>query len=121
MKVEIGEYVRTKAGDITKITRFCELEFNGVRINSIVGEDGCLFGNPDKVVKKHSKNIIDLIEPGDYVNGVEVIDLADGIHLEFANDVSFVDVGLASYTDGHVEGIETIVTKQQFSNMEYRV
>jgi len=68
-----------------------------------------------------SENLIDLIEVGDYVNGVEVVDLADGIHLEFANDVSFVDVGLCTYMDGHIEGIETIVTKEQFKNIEYIV
>ena len=114
MNIEIGEYIRTKQGTIgkaiEKYDKYCV-------IANTRGEIDVPYEN----IVKHSKNIIDLIEEGDYVNGVEVIDLADGIHLEFANDVSFVDVGLASYTDGHVEGIETIVTKEQFSNMEYRV
>lgn len=121
MNIEVGEYVRTKKGNIGKVLDITTctgqkrkkylIKWNIVKAYYITGT----------TIIKHSPNIIGLIEVGDYVNGVEVIDLADGIHLEFANNVPFVDVGLASYTDGHVEGIETIVTKQQFNNMEYRV
>ncbi len=110
MNIEIGEYVRTKAGDITKITRFCELEFNGVRINSIVGEDGCLFGNPDKVVKKHSKSIISLIETGDYVNGKKVVSVGYG-----------GAVNVEGFKFIKPNDIKSIVTREQFFNMEYKV
>ena len=124
MKIEIGEYIRTKQGDISKVRYVDEenifLEDDVWSINDLYEKTNILYFD-DEEIAKHSKNIIDLIEVGDYVNGVEVIDLADGIHLEFANDVSYVDVGLATYRDGHIEGIETIVTKEQFNNMEYRL
>lgn len=55
---KIGDYVRTKQGDIIKIEQFIRLK----NIYSIVGEDGVLYGNPYKIVKKHSENITDLIE-----------------------------------------------------------
>ena len=115
-KIEIGEYVRTKAGDITKITRFCELEFNKVRINSIVGEDGCLFGNPDKVVKKHSHNIIDLIEVGDYVNGHRVMEVFPKTEKEEACVKLFCIDNLYYDLD-----IKSIVTKEMFKSISYEV
>ena len=119
MKIEIGEYVRTKEGDITRITRFCELEFNKVRINSIVGENGCLYGNPDKVVKKHSHNIIDLIEIGDYVNGYKVRGKTkERVVLDY---YYYSDELCDGYWISLRDNIYSIVTKEQFKNMEYRV
>lgn len=72
-------------------------------------------------VEKHSPNIIDLIEVGDYVNGCRVSDLGDGLHLEFDYGVSFVDVGLSTYTDGHIEGIKSILTKEMYTANCYEV
>ena len=55
------------------------------------------------------------------MNGYRVSDLGDGLHLEFDYGVSFVDVGLSTYMDGHIEGIKSIVTKEQFESMEYKI
>ena len=61
-----------------------------------------------QVIIKHSKNLIDLIEVGDYVNGSRVDELYDGY--------VFVE-----NSDCRVKEIETIVTKEQFKSMEYKV
>ena len=105
MKLEVGMYVRTKWG-INKI-------------NEYVPRSGQLYLKNDVCVKsnviKASHNIIDLIEVGDYVNGFRVISLW--------KDKGKV-IGVA--VDGGVIGfdeceIKSIVTKEQFKSMDYRV
>ena len=65
--IEVNEYVRTKDGKIDKLINsnfymsiYVECEKGLYLIESIV---------------KHSKQLIDLIEVGDYVNGIEVLDI----------------------------------------------
>ena len=74
-------------------------------------------------IVKVSNNIIDLIEVGDYVNGVEVmeVDLEKKPYLKFVHGISTTDVGLITYMgDSKLYGIKSIVTKEQFANMEYK-
>lgn len=66
-KIEVGEYVRTKDGRIDKII-------------AIHNEEDCTIVVCKKKywkedIVKHSKQLIDLIEVGDYVNGKEVIEI----------------------------------------------
>ena len=67
-EIKVGEFVRTKTGNITKIIKVKDTviwtdEFMDVfaRYNEGIIEK--------KDISKHSFNIIDLIEVGDYVNG----------------------------------------------------
>lgn len=108
-EIEIGEYGRTNTG---KIFIFAWLvNENGVTYENkvILIEDGRLTKNfyyfdKDEKIVKHSKNIIDLIEEGDYVNGKKV---------------------RMNYETGKFRNIprqiKSIVTKEQFANMEYKV
>lgn len=122
-EIKVGDFIRTTDGYIRKIDNI------NTDKNIITRRGKYILDIPYKnsqsvaesKIVKHSPNIIDLIEEGDYVNGVEVVDLDDGRHLKFANDVSFVDVGISTYRDGHVEGIKSIVTKEQFNQMKYIV
>lgn len=73
---------------------------------------------------KHSKNIIDLIEVGDYVNGQEVVTVYG--YDEDGNDRD--DKGIIEVDDDYAYGvyledinIVSIVTKEQFASMEYRL
>lgn len=73
----------------------------------------------DEYIVKHSKNIIDLIEVGDYVNGQEV--------LCFRNDNCDYDLG-TEYNDDYgyyfgigKQDIKSIVTSEQFKSVEYKV
>ena len=66
MKIEVGEYVRSKIGSIGKVTR--------IEDNKFLYENKTLItwiGN----VTKHSKNIIDLLEVGDFVNEERILDM----------------------------------------------
>lgn len=124
MNIEVGEYIRTKQGDISKVRYVDEesifLEDSVWSKNDLYEKTGVLYFDDEEIVK-HSKNIIDLIEVGDYVNGARAV--SEKYHY---NNINFIDVdNKISY--GWGEGaimeseIESIVTKQQFSNMEYRV
>lgn len=65
-EIQVGEYVRTKTGKIYKV-----INNNYYMSQYIV----CGKGIVDKEnIVNHSKNIIDLIEVGDFVNENEVID-----------------------------------------------
>lgn len=72
-------------------------------------------------IVKASHNIIDLIEEGDYVNGVEVIYISyEKPYLEFAHNISPYDLGLKTYVgDNKLYGIKSILTKEQFKANEY--
>ena len=63
--IEVGEYVRTKKGKIDKVTNDnCYMpQYIECKKSLLYKED----------IIKHSKNIIDLIEVGDYVNGHKII------------------------------------------------
>ena len=120
MKIEVGEYIRTKQGDISKVRYVDEenifLEDSVWSKNDLYEKTNVLYFD-DEEITKHSKNIIDLIEVGDYVNGHLVIDV-DNINTGAMREVyceDDKDFGIWN------ENIETIVTKGQFSNMEYRL
>lgn len=66
--IEVGEYVRTKSGHISRLlekTEYCYY-FDDVVTESF-GEQWIL-SSVNNEIKKHSKQLIDLIECGDYVN-----------------------------------------------------
>lgn len=75
------------------------------------------FCDDDEVytIGKTSQNIINLIEEGDYVNGYYVEDVLK----------TFVNVAVGSnYFQSptiYEKDIKSVVTKEQFENMEYRI
>ena len=63
-----------------------------------------------------SPNIIDLIEVGDYVNGCLVSEIKDKWLI-----LNYADIETYEQLERKNENIKTIVTKEQFSQMEYRI
>ena len=109
MKIEVGDYVRTRAGHFYKMTRIDE---NGlIYWNKI--QCGWSMEQLKDIVVKHSKNIIDLVEVGDYVNGYKV----ENVSVE-TNEVLLDHNGFGWRTlkDG-----DKIVTHEQFASIEYKV
>ena len=115
-KIEVGEYVRTKSGIIFKFEWF---EKNDYCPNFELGEKGKSFEFEDEEelkefmdndIVKHSKNIKDLIEEGDYVNGHKVIFVGEN-EIQLTTDIFNLDV----------LQIKTIVTKEQFARVEYKI
>ena len=73
-----------------------------------------MFAHKDRI-KKSSPNIIDLIEVGDYVNGMRVKDINDIAGFVIVNTSSISENTIFSYN------IKSIVTKECFESMEYKV
>lgn len=120
-KIEVGEYVRTKKGRIDKVERFsvgccvwhCE---NGMCID----ECNCIGTHLEDIVN-HSKQLIDLIEVGDFVNGYKVI----SVDYDVMNDtIECIELDLNSnyqYNLISIRQIKTILTKEQFEANCYKV
>ena len=122
MKLEVGMYVRGKyyqyRGKIGKIIKNYNNDLE------IAYKDGVLKTNVGSFIDdnydingkqyKASYNIIDILEKGDYVNGVEIINIDD----EWITMSDMQVPILKSIANGL---IKTIVTKEQFSCMEYKI
>ena len=94
--MNIGDYVRTKKGTIYKFNSKRNMAKNGAK----------------KYMVKSSPNIIDLIEVGDYVNGIKIDAVYNGILIIYDSDGDWY------FTN---EDIESIVTKEQFEAMKYKI
>lgn len=113
MEICLNEYIRTKNGKIDKV----------INDNYYISEYiECEKGIVDKEnIVKHSFNIIDLIEEGDYVNGQKVLCLKKN------NDDCRDDIG-TSYIEGidiylgyDESDIKTILTHEQYEKNCYTV
>lgn len=106
-EIEVNEYVRTDKGYIFKVdeekTTLQVINFLDVEYGKIV---------------KHGKQLIDLIEVGDYVNGREVLDIYKPRDLwepiEIRVNSRYTNFILA-------EDIKTILTKEQYMVNCYKV
>lgn len=132
-KIEVEEYIRTYEGIIGKILEDEDIGKNGVYIDTTFLDDYADETNFVKYedIKKHSSNIIDLIEVGDYVNGYKILDIADSIYknskriLIYRNEKEKYEkwIYIQEY-DGKIhtqDDIKSIVTKEQFKIVEYEV
>ena len=123
--MKVGDYVRTNNGLIFKIVggnednweldiEYSKLEYMEDTWLELYryNDNGGWFNRNNC---KTSPNIIDLIEVGDYVNGLKVIDIVE-------NDIYISDYYAESYIGVvKVKDIKSIVTKEQFESMKYKV
>lgn len=126
MNLEIGMYVRTKRGQIGKITTIGKdniaIEFNGMWQDVV---------SKTNIAKEPSFNIIDLIEEGDYVNGGEVIEMYEKGRKYGCSTYVFKQKTIEVANDDYEtipmdclfanDEIESIVTKEQFEQMAYKI
>lgn len=119
MEIKVGEYVRTKNGLIGKVNKI-ELKGSGVRFGGefltdeiIQFNDGKIYERrvKDKDITKYSKNIIDLIEVGDFINGNRVYKITSAC---------VYCVGKAVQNKLTIN-IETILTHEQYQANCYTV
>lgn len=116
--MKVNDYIRTKDGLIRKIVEIDKLIYIDKDYisdepeyhNSLIEED----------VIKTSSNIIDLIEVGDYVNGFEVLRIDKECNL-YPKTLKCQYPNNTDYFDMFNENIKSIVTKEQFESMEYKV
>ena len=113
MYVRINNNVRKICIGIGKVVKI----FNDTVFVKISKFDSPISFEKDEI-SDFKNNIIDLIEEGDYVNGVEVIGK------EFDNfNKEYLQCGVGDYVicTFEVKDIKTILTKEQFESMKYVV
>ena len=123
MNIEVGDYVRTNDGLIFKIFTktkttygFCGLTDSSNKKYSTYtyGKGNCIDNNIKGKIVKHSKNIIDLIEVGDFVNNGYIHEVGSADNGErWVHNLN----GLLLYK----EDIKTILTKEQYMQNCYTV
>ncbi len=116
MKLELKEnmYYRTYSGSINKITSIKDYNEREYLLNGF-------YINKD-TIKKVSYNIIDILEVGDYVNGYKVSAIYNPNGDEIVNITLIMEYGyetINTYIDDY--SINSIVTKEQFEQMAYKV
>lgn len=111
--IEVNEYVRTKDGKIDKVINsnfymsiYVECEKGLYLIENIV---------------KHSKELIDLIEVGDYVNGYRVINVINEGICPSGKCIDIDSSKDSSECTLWEEDIKTILTKESYMANCYKV
>lgn len=115
-KIEVGEYVRTKNGFIAKVDSLCGMIENTVHLENQKWFD-------IKNIVKHSKQLIDLIEKDDYVNGSKVLAVMENmetgeLHLEMTSNYTNEKIGDCTIYD---KDIKIILTKESYMANCYKV
>lgn len=118
MEIKVGEYVRLKNG---LIGQFYDIE-EGYDCNIQVNfeEFGYEYEDIEQFyddIKSYSKNITDLIEEGDYVNGYYVRKIAN-----YNNELCVFDLNVMQWVPlTEIDIFYNIVTREQFKSIEYKV
>ena len=116
-----GDYVRTDKGLIGKIIKkeeyktHCILEYEGKYCKRVLSTNG-----DDSEVIKSSPNIIDIIEVGDIIS----YEYPTGLGMISYENVTILPELLNTLQNGennHEYKIKSIVTKEQFESMSYRI
>lgn len=108
--IEVGDFIRTN-GIIGRVEQIG---------NSLFWlEDGSSYSLSDKAVK-YSKNIIDLIEVSDYVNGMKIDDIGE-IKRFGKTTQKCLWVNIGDGIDIIDEEIRDILTKEQYTKTVYTV
>ena len=125
--IEVNEYVRTKNGEIGIFDRYSSRKENSlykspfncfIKIKNRKTPLQCC----EDYIVKHSKQLIDLIEIGDYVNGREVKHIAmfegfpDYPRLIFVDETHLIPDDTCENDE-----IQTILTKEQMMANCYKV
>ena len=129
-EIQVGEYIRTKYG-IRQIIRMTDTGLFQVDRKVALNDNSVFYFTlsiKQEEILKHSFNIIDLIEVGDYVNDILIEEISEeGIYnneVFIGNGRKYVSENCGdSYYDRAYfnEDIESVVTKEQFERMKYTV
>lgn len=110
-EIEVNEYVRTKDGIIDEVIIEYKGKCNNPNCDRKHVTCKCNYYN-EEVIVKHSKNLIDLIEVGDCVNGKYVQNIKSDRNGKYI----LVLIGIIEEQD-----IKTILTKEQYLANCYKV
>lgn len=121
-EIEVGEWIRSKDGFIGKVQK---INYDNMEKSNyyICEKDNVMASNYLENIAKHSKQLIDLIEKDDYVNGSKVLavmeDMETGeLHLEMTSNYTNEEIGGCTIYD---EDIKIILTKESYMANCYKV
>lgn len=118
MDIKVGDFIRTKTGYIGKVENINDFRPPEAKICVDFNVSDLIFLGETDIIK-HSPNIIDLIEVGDYVNGKRVVDVAT---IENKYDEEELCVFVEETQDCiESQDIKSIVTKEMMKNVMYEV
>lgn len=107
--IEAGEYVRTKNGKIDKVIN------NNCYMPQYIECEKSLLYKEDIV--NHSKDLVDLIEEGDFVNGYPAKRIAN-----FNNELCNFDLNTMEWTPlKDIDVYYNILTKEQYMQNCYKI
>ena len=116
--IKVGELVRLKNGRIDKVKN------DDYYMQQYIECEKGLYLRDN--ITKHSFNLTDLIEVGDYVNGNKIISLKGDIRLSDVNDED--DFCYTDYSDEYGEWygfredeVKTILTHEQYEANAYKM
>ena len=120
MELKVGMYVRTER----IVTKIDKIDNYKTKWRFLVDKKVCNDGTfeygalREEDILKASHNIIDLIEVGDYVNGLKVHFIS-----KFEDNYYIKGEGANGFEIDfeHQKEIKSIVTKEQFESMSYKV
>lgn len=119
MSIDVGEYGRTNKGKIFIFAWLGNSDGKRYTDKVLLGngktiENKFYYFDDGEEIVKHSKNLIDLIEVGDIVNGhlVDEVRITSFGNLIFINDYK---------TELHEKDIEIILTKEEYLTRGYKV
>ena len=118
-ELQVGEFIRTKSGELYKIDYIGE---------SVVtaGEEVII---PLNYIENHSFESIDLVKKGDYVNGYKVYETDEGLVIFEIDDAQYfvnpLELSLDKYKTilnfQDKDFIKSIVTSEKFSSVKFNV
>ena len=120
-ELQIGEWVRTKDGQIDKIYDYKKDTKIYICEKDLIIDSQNLLATHIKDILKHSKNIIDLIEKGDYVNDYKILNIANVNN----SDKKVFTIHKSNFKDickiwGN-EDIKKILTHEKYEKECYRI
>ena len=124
-EIKVGYFIRTNKGIIGKLKRI-ELDEIDKNLKWYVFDkkrpdmniiDEIYINKP--YITKYSKNIIDLIEIGDYVNGYRIDNIINGVLVN--NAVGLDRSGVLTPIVQYEQDIKTILTHEQFEQNYYKL
>lgn len=116
-KIEVGEYVRTKEGYLGILIAINKQDYNYLVVDTSIevrkdGYPSTYLYLKKENIKKHSEQLIDLIEVGDYVNGHRVVNEIWG---EDDNNLYFeIEGGFNKAQYIGEKDIQTILTEESY-------
>ena len=123
MEIKVNDYIRTKNGKIGKVIDISNITGQLRKKYLIKWNISKAYYITNITIIKNGKNIIDLIEIGDFVNGCKVLDIMEDmksgeIHLEMTSNYTNLELGDCTIYD---KDIKTILTHEQFEQNCYRL